>query len=594
MKHVYYCSHMSDNMKVRGHSVKTKVRRFSIRWKILIPATILIVVMCAVIGTNAYIRIKTGMIQLGVEEAQMAASIAGFVVDGDSLSQVKAGYENTEEYQSNLNALRQIQNLCGIAYLYTLHTDDNARLYYGIDTDESAGHQNPGNPFDGEFSEFSDVFAGQEYVQDYIDETEDGILISAYLPIKDSSGKVVAVLGCDYDASYVADRIDGARNSILQISGICLILALVILNLIVDRIMRSLNKVNRKIYDLVHNEGDLTQKLDISSGDELELIAGNVNALLEYIRGIMLNISDNSVHLGTSTSSIAESLISAKDNISDISATMEQMSAAMEETSASLTQVDESVVHITESISGISGKASSERDLAAEIMEKVQAIYESAETDRADAARQAAEMSEHMNERIERSKAVEQIDTLTNEILNITDQTSLLALNASIEAARAGEAGKGFAVVASEIGSLADNSARAAEGIQRVSQEVISAVNELANESEQMIHFMNETAMTGYERLLDNSRNYKNDVSHLSETMNDFADESMRLHINIDSIKESVDAVNIAVEESAKGVVSVAEMATDMTVSMESIKGEAESNKEIAEQLEREVKKFKL
>ncbi len=574
--------------------MKTKVRRFSIRWKILIPATILIIAVCAVIGGNSYSRIKTGMIQLGVEEAQMAASIAGFMVDGDSLVNIGTDFENTEEYQSNLAALRQIQELCGIAFLYTLHTDDNSRLYYGIDTDDSAGQNKPGDTFDGEYEEFADVFGGKEYVQDYIDETVDGTLISAYLPIKDSSGKVVAVLGCDYDASYVAGRIEGARNSIFQISVLCLILALVILNLIVNRIMRSLNKVDRKIYDLVHNEGDLTQHLDIASGDELELIAENINTLLEYIRGIMLNISSNSTQLGASTGSIAESLISAKDNISDISATMEQMSAAMEETSASLTQVDESVVHITESISGISGKASAERDSAAEIMEKVQEIYESAEADRADAARQAAEMSEHMNERIERSKAVEQINTLTNEIINITDQTSLLALNASIEAARAGEAGKGFAVVASEIGSLADNSARAAEGIQRVSQEVIHAVNELANESEHMIRFMNETAMAGYERLLDNSRNYKNDVSHLSETMNDFADESIRLHENIDNIKESVDAVNIAVEESAKGVVDVTEMATDMTVSMESIKGEAEGNRDIAGQLEAEVGKFKL
>ena len=574
--------------------MKIKVRRFSIRWKILIPSTILIILMCVVIGLNSYNRIKTGMIQLGVEEAQMAASIAGFVVDGDSLSQVGSGYEKTEEYQNNLTSLREIQSLCGIAYLYTLHTDDNTRLYYGIDTDDSGSQNIPGDAFDGDFSEFSSVFAGQSYVQDYIDETADGSLISAYLPIKDSSGKVVAILGCDYDASYVAGRIEGARNSIFQISAICLILALVIINLIVNRIMRSLNKVDRKIYDLVHSEGDLTQKLDITSGDELELIAENVNMLLEHIREIMLNISSNSTQLSTSAGTIADSLISAKDNISDISATMEEMSAAMEETSASLYQVDESVMHITETIGNISAKASSERDSAAEIMRKVQAIYESAETDRAMASHQAAEMSKNMNERIERSKAVEQIDTLTTEIINITDQTSLLALNASIEAARAGEAGKGFAVVASEIGSLADNSARAAEGIQKVSQEVIHAVNELASESEQMIHFMNETAMAGYERLLDNSQNYKNDVGHLSETMNDFADESMQLNNNIDSIKESVDAVNIAVEESAKGVVDVTTMASEMAVSMENIQNEAVGNREIAGQLETEVGKFKL
>lgn len=402
--------------------MKTKVRRLSIRWKIMIPATILIIIMCTVIGVNSYSRIKTGMIQLGIEEAQMAASIAVFAVDGDSLSQVKAGYESTEDYQKNLTALRNIKELCGIAYLYTLHTDDNAGLYYGIDTDDSSGQNQPGAPFDGEYSEFSDVFAGQTYVQDYIDETADGSLISAYLPIKDSSGKVVAVLGCDYDASYVVSRINGARNSILQISAICLVLALVILTLIVNRIMKSLHKVDHKIYDLVHNEGDLTQKLDISSGDELELIAENVNTLLEYIRGIMLNISANSTQLGKSTGTIAESLISAKDNISDISATMEEMSAAMEETSASLYQVDESVVHIMNITGDIAAKASSERESAAEIMDKVQGIYESAEADRTDAAQQAAKMSESMNERIERSKAVEQINALTAEIINITDR----------------------------------------------------------------------------------------------------------------------------------------------------------------------------
>ena len=96
-------------------------------------------------------------------------------------------------------------------------------------------------------------------------------------------------------------------------------------------------------------------------------------------------------------------------------------------------------------------------------------------------------MAAALNEKIAKSKSVEQIEILTSNIIEITEQTNLLALNASIEAARTGEAGRGFAVVADEIGKLAGNSADAAAKIRQVSAEVIQAVDELAEGSQQMI-----------------------------------------------------------------------------------------------------------
>ena len=574
--------------------MKRKVRKWSIRYKVLVPSSLLLLIMFLVMGLNAYYRLESGMIALGVEEAQMAVAMADSVVDGDLLPKIREGSEGSEAYETTLAILREVQRICGIEFLYTLYSDDKVNVRYGVDTDESSGHNAPGSLFEESYAQLADVFGGEEYVQDYIDVTDDGSLISVYMPIYDSNGNVVGVLGCDYDASYVEGRIVGARNSIMQITVICVILSAVLLNLIVGRIVKSLRKVDEKIYDLVNNEGDLTQKLDIASGDELELIAGNVNAMLEYIRSIMLNISEDSRQLAESAVSVAESLTSARDGISDVSSTMEEMSAAMEETSASLFQVNESVAHINSTVGNIAEKASQESSNTESTLMRVRDIYEKAQSDKDMAGGLAADMSQKVNEKIQRSKAVEQIDALTAEIINITDQTSLLALNANIEAARAGEAGRGFAVVAGEIGSLAANSAKAAVEIQNVSQEVINAVNELAQEAGKMLQFMDETAMAGYEMLLENSRNYQNDVGHLSDVMREFAGDSEELRENLDSIKEAVEAVNIAVEESAKGVVNVTEVSSDLTQSMESINKDADANKDIAEQLGKEVGKFKL
>ena len=574
--------------------MRKKVRKWSIRYKILVPSGILVMIMCIIMGLNAYSRIRSGMIALGVEEARMAAAMAESAVDGDTIREIREGAEGSEAYETTLSTLREVQQICGIEFLYTLYSDDNSSVHYGVDTDESEGHAAPGELFPSSYEELSGVFGGEEYVQDYIDVTEDGALISAYLPIYGSDGSVAGVLGCDYNAEYVQDRIEAARRSITQLAVICIVLSVAVLFLIVSGIMRSLRKVDEKIYDLVNNEGDLTQKLDIASGDELELIADNVNALLEYIRNIMLNISEDSRQLGRSAGSVADSLTSARDNIADVSSTMEEMSAAMEETSASLYQVNESVTQINDTVTNIAGKASLESDASGETLRKVQDIYEKAQNDKAMAGSMADDMSKKVNEKIERSKAVEKIDALTQEIISITDQTSLLSLNANIEAARAGEAGRGFAVVAGEIGSLAANSAKAAEEIQRVSKEVINAVNELAQEAERMLAFMDETAMAGYEMLLENSRNYQNDVSHLSDVMKEFAEDSGLLSENIDSIKEAVESVNIAVEESTKGVVNVTEVSSDLAQSMESINQEADANREIAGQLGSEVGKFKL
>lgn len=570
---------------------KIRTRRLTIRAKILIPSIIIVVLVCGLMGYNSYTRFEKSMVRMGVEEADMAATIVADSLDANLVYKVTVGSEGTQVYQNLQGDLRKKQKTCGIAFLYTLYTDGK-KVYYGVDSDEDAAKV--GDEFADSYAELEPVFGGKEYIQDYIDHTEDGDLITVYKPIEDNAGKVVAILGCDYDASSITAELQKAVVQTLQIGGICLILAILILTIIVSRITKGLMQVNAKIYDLVHNEGDLTQKLDVRSGDELELIAGNVNELLAYIRKIMIGISSGSMRLMSSSRKMVDHLSSADESITDVSATMQEMSAAMEETTSSLNQITEAIDEIYSSVERIAGNADAGKVSSQEMESRASGANDAAAEGEKKANIETEKMAASLNEKIAKSKSVEQIEILTSNIIEITEQTNLLALNASIEAARAGEAGRGFAVVADEIGKLAGNSADAAAKIRQVSAEVIQAVDELAEGSQQMIEFVCNSTEEGFGGLVATSENYATDANAMRAMMEQFAQTAEELRSTMDGIRESISAVNIAVEESAKGIAGVSESSVQLTGNVNDIQSEASDNNGIAEELATEVGKFKL
>ena len=570
---------------------KIRTRGLTIRAKILIPSIIIVVLVCGLMGYNSYTRFEESMVRMGVEEADMAATIVADSLDANLLSEVTVGSEGTQVYQNLQGDLRKKQKACGIAFLYTLYTDGK-KVYYGVDSDEDAAKV--GDEFEDSYAELEPVFGGKEYIQDYIDHTEDGDLITVYKPIEDNAGKVVAILGCDYDASSIAAELQEAVARTLQIGGICLLLAILILTIIVSRITKGLMQVNAKIYDLVHNEGDLTQKLDVRSGDELELIAGNVNELLAYIRKIMIGISSGSMRLMSTSRKMVDHVSSADESITDVSATMQEMSAAMEETTSSLNQITEAIDEIYLSVERIAGNADAGKVSSQEMESRASGANDAAAEGEKKANIETEKMAASLNEKIAKSKSVEQIEVLTSNIIEITEQTNLLALNASIEAARAGEAGRGFAVVADEIGKLAGNSADAAAKIRQVSAEVIQAVDELAEGSQQMIEFVRNSTEEGFGGLVATSENYATDANAMRAMMEQFAQTAEELRSTMDGIRESISAVNIAVEESAKGIAGVSESSVQLTGNVNDIQSEASDNNGIAEDLATEVGKFKL
>ncbi len=573
---------------------KQKVRKLSLQNKIFIPMVVLILVICSLLSVYSYNTLQSEMVDLARSEASTVAKMAANAVNPDNLVKLKPGDESTTLYRDEKQELMQMQRLSGsIKYVYTLYTDEEL-VYYGVDADQSEECCAIGEEFELTYADLQGVFNGATIVEQEIDTSDGESLITVYTPIRNMNGQIVGAIGCDYDATGIVAELSNVAFRTLSMTCLGLIIGIAVIILTIHSVMKGLHAVNNKVYDLVHNEGDLTQKLEIKSGDELELIATNINALLEYIRGIMINIAGNSLQLNDSSKSVVSNISAAQMSITDVSATMEEMSAGMEETSAALTEINDSIVDIVEEIDSITERAEGGRSSSDAIMRKAEAVYQNAIAEQEEAKHLADALAESVNDKIQKSKAVETISELTDNIINITSQTNLLSLNASIEAARAGEAGRGFAVVADEIGKLATNSAAAAAQIQVVSQEVIAAVNALAGEAGKMLTFMDETAMTGYEKLLETSRDYQSDVGDMNAMMTEFANSSESLKNNVDSIKESVEAVNIAIEENTRGITSVSEATVNITSSVDDIGMEANANLDIATGLDSEVNRFKL
>ena len=173
------------------------------------------------------------------------------------------------------------------------------------------------------------------------------------------------------------------------------------------------------------------------------------------------------------------------------------------------------------------------------------------------------EMKIKTKEAIEKSKAVDQINNLTENIKQISSQTNLLALNANIEAARAGEAGKGFAVVATEIGNLSNQTYATVDGITEMVTEVNSAVNSMTDCMTTIMDFLENTVVIDYNSFREIGKEYQADANTFADAMGRVYSEITKLDEQISDIAENVTNVSETISQSAQGVSQIAEKSSD-------------------------------
>ena len=351
-----------------------------------------------------------------------------------------------------------------------------------------------------------------------------------------------------------------------------------------------LSKIIEKIDN---NEGDLTERIQVKTKDEVGQLVTGVNGFIEQLQGIMVKIRDESTHMNELVANITTGINDSNENASSISATMQELSASMEEVAATLDEITTGSQDVLNSATEMSDMAESGKQYVGEIKTRAIGARGEAETSKATTTEMMAGVREMLQVAIENSRSVEQINELTNDILGISSQTNLLALNASIEAARAGDAGRGFAVVADEIRDLAERSKDTANNIQAISGMVTTAVEDLAKNANAMIQFIDETVLADYDKFVDIANTYHNDADYMDETLQTFYASADRLRNTMAQMAEGIDGINIAVDESAQGVTVAAQSTGALVEALVSIKGEADINHEISESLQDEVSRFK-
>ena len=419
--------------------------------------------------------------------------------------------------------------------------------------------------------------------------TIDGVDKTVYVYVSDKTNyRYITVV----DRSQLMAGVNKIRLALVAILIVSLVLIVLLSRLIANSVAAPLKELGEAATAIA--SGDLRERnVDISSNDEIGLLAEKFEAMRKNLTKLLRQIKTNSAEV-----------LSASDELSDGS---NQCAEAVTHVAETVSEIAENAQHQSETIQGSVRSLTAINDRVKDIADGADVISQSsdkagtaAENGRA-AIMKAVEQMKKISSSVEDSaKAVavlgdrsQQVGEIVGAISDIAQQTNLLALNAAIEAARAGEHGRGFAVVAEEVRKLAEESAKEAEEIGKI----IGSVQ-------------NDTALA-----VDKMKKGTEDVNAGSIIVNEAGEQFQLIgqHIaKVDELaKKSAEAANMVAADSQKAlegtidiehaeekvtasIDSISAATEEQSASMEQVAASSQNLAKMAENLQKEADKFKF
>jgi len=387
-------------------------------------------------------------------------------------------------------------------------------------------------------------------------------------------------------------QINSLRNKI----GIIIVFAIVIVVLFIlffaNYIGKNIKKVNAFAMKIAN--GDLTEKLELKSNDELGEMSNHLNKMTENIHSIVKVIMENSENISASAEELSATVEELAAKTVNVNEAVNTIAGGMQESSAATEEITASVEEVDSSISILSSKAMEGSNNASDAKERASKVKENSKEVKKIAEELYIQKEANMKKVIEESSVIDSIRVMADTISSISAQTNLLALNAAIEAARAGEQGRGFAVVAEEVRKLAEQSSSAVVEIQNTIESVKQVFNRSIETGNDILKFIDVDIMKTYDEYEETGDQYHVDSDFVSNMSEEIAAMSQEITATVGQVSEAIQNMAESAQESSEKAETIKENMDETTKAIEQVAQTAQSQAELAQQLNEVIQQFKI